>query len=98
MLGIYSQSTNHKEAAVSQLNQALKCTDDTDLWLYCAMSLALCYVPHAASSNSSKTQLLSIIDNVLPDKIQTQSTSLIAFAHYFKAVKFFFGSNLQLAQ
>lgn len=98
LLGIYALATSQRDAAIAQFNQALKVTQDTDLWTYCAMNVSLCYVANASTSASSKSQMMSIIENVMPEKVQTQSTSLIAFAHYFKAIKFYFANNLQLAQ
>lgn len=98
LLGIYALSTNFKDSAIAQFNLALKSTHDTDLWMYCAMNLALCYLSNITTSTSSKSQMLSIIENVLPEKIQTQSTSLNAFSHYFKALKFFVNNNFQQAQ
>lgn len=98
LLGVYSLAVNQKDAAVSHFNQATNSATDTDLWIYSAMNLSLCYMSMAAASSTSKNQLLTIIENFLPEKIQTQSTSLTAFANYFKAVKCYFSNNLQLAQ
>lgn len=101
LLGIYSLSVNNKDTALDQFNQCLKSTTDTDLWLYSAMSLALCQLTAFSSSPQNtniKNQLLNIIDNVLPEKIQTQNTSLTSFSHFFKALKYYLNSNYQQAQ
>jgi MAternally-affected-uncoordination protein len=101
LLGIYSLSVNSKETALSQFNQCLKSTNDTDLWLYSAMGLALCQLAAFSSSPQNanlKNQLFNIIDNVIPEKIQTQNTSLTSLSHYFKALKCFLSSNYQQAQ
>ena len=84
---------------VQQFNHSIKSTNDTDLWLYSAMNLALCYLASLGSNPSLKVQLLNIIENVVPEKIQTQNTALTAFSHYFKALKFFLETgNYQHAQ
>ena len=44
LVGIYALSVNLREVAIAQFNQSLQSTNDTDLWLYNAMSLALCYL------------------------------------------------------
>lgn len=98
LVGLYALATNLRDAAINQFNMSLKLTNDTELWLYCAMNLALCYLPNISVSASNKTQLLSIIENIVPEKIQTQSTSLNAFSNYFKALKFFINNNFQQAQ
>ena len=98
LLGIYSFSVNCKDLAISQFNQSLQSTNDTDLWLYNAMNLALCYLSSLTSNPNIKSQLLSILDNITPEKIQTQNTSLTALAHLFRALKLFLNSNYQQAQ
>jgi MAternally-affected-uncoordination protein len=100
LLGIYSLSVNMKENAVTQFNLCLKSTSDTDLWLYCAMNLALCYLANlnTSQSSNSKSQLLSIIDNITPDKIKTQNTALSSFSHLFSALKYYLTSNYSQAQ
>ncbi len=98
LLGLYSLSMNLKEQALSQFNQSLKHTSDTDLWLYNAMNSASCYLVSLKTNPNIKNQLLSLMENLLPEKIQTQSTSLTALSHYFRALKFFLNANYQQAK
>jgi MAternally-affected-uncoordination protein len=107
LLGVYSLSVGARDAALQQFNLCLKSTSDTDLWLYCAMNMALGYLAGmsattASSSTSSQQQakanLLAILDNILPDKVRTQNTALTAFSHYFAALKFYLSGQYQPAQ
>lgn len=100
LLGLYALSVNVKDSAINQFNICLKTTQDSDLWLYSAMNLALCYLEQqsANSNTSNKTQLLSILDNVINEKFQTQNTALIAFSNIFKALKLFLNSQFQQSQ
>lgn len=99
LVGLYSLAVNAKDSAIVQFNLALKTTKDTDMWLYSAMNLALCYLDSSACSNTTnKTQLLSILDNVINEKFQTQNTTLNAFSNYFKALKFYLNSQYQQSQ
>jgi MAternally affected uncoordination len=105
LVGIYALHMNMRDQAMLQFNQAIKSTNDTDLWLYCAMNLALCYmesmnssIDNTANYQHIKSQLLSVIDNVLPEKIDTQNTALTACSHFFKALKYFLGQNYQHAE
>jgi MAternally-affected-uncoordination protein len=98
LLGVYALATNCTDAAISQFNLSLKSTGDQDLWLYCLMNLALCHLPHMAVSATSKAQLLSILENITPEKIQTHSICLNSFSNYFKALKFFLNNNHLQAQ
>jgi MAternally-affected-uncoordination protein len=101
LVGVYSLSVNIRDAAVQQFNMCLKTTNDSDLWLYCAMNLALCYLAGVSSGSgaaASKSNLVSILENIMPDKIRTQNTALTAFSHYFSAIKFYLSGQYQAAQ
>lgn len=99
LLGLYSLSVNIKEVAINHFNLSLKMTSDKNLWFYSAMNLALCYLDGSVSSNTTnKTQLLSIIDNVVNDKFQSHNTALNAFVSYFKGLRFYLNSQYQQAQ
>ena len=96
LLGVYSLSVNIKDSAIQQFNICLKSTNDTDLWLYCAMNLALCYL--SGGGGGKTPQLMSVLDNVTPDKIRTKNTALTAFSHYLSALRFFLNQQFQPAQ
>jgi len=98
LLGIYCLSMNFKEQALSQFNQSLKSTTDTDLWLLNAMNSAVCYLNSISTNSTAKNQLLTIFENLLPENIQTQNSSLTAMSHYFRALKFYLNANYQQAK
>ena len=99
LLGTYCLSMNLKDKALTQFNQSLKATQDSDLWLLNAMNSAVCYFSSLSSSNpTAKNQLLSIMENLMPENIQTQNTSLTALSHYFRALKFYLNANYQEAK
>ncbi len=81
-----------------QFNQSLKNTQDPDLWTYNAMNSAICYLEMSKTNPNNKAQLMSILDNLLPEKLTTKSTSLTALSHYFRALKYFLSSNYQQAK
>ena len=62
------------------------------------MNSAVCYLELSKTNPNNKAQLMSILDNLQPDKLATKSTSLTAFSHYFRALKFFLNSNYQQAK
>jgi MAternally-affected-uncoordination protein len=98
LLGIYASSINQREMALTHFNQALKTSTDSDMWLYCVMNLAVCYLNSMATHPNSKNQFFSIVDNVTPEKIQTQNTALNSLSHLFRALKLHLNSNQQQAQ
>ena len=98
LVGLYSLSMDLKDQALAQFNQSLKHTSDTELWLYNAMNSAVCYMLLMKTNPNIKSQLIAIVDNLLPDKIQTQSTSLTAFSYYFRALTLFLNSNFKQAK
>lgn len=98
LVGLYALSLNLKEQALTHFNISLKNTHDTDLWLYNAMNSAVCYLESMKTNPNNQHQLLSIMDNILPDKITTKSTSLTSFSHYFRALKYFLLKNYPQAK
>jgi MAternally affected uncoordination len=98
LIGLYSLSMNMKENALKQFNIALQSTSDTDFWFYCAMNMAICYLGLLPTQPNTKSQLMGIIEKVLPETIQTQNTALTASAHFFRSLKFFLNANNQQAQ
>ena len=98
LVGLYALSVNLKEQAMTHFNISLKNTNDTDLWLYNAMNLALCYLESIKTNPNNQNQLLSIMDNLLPEKITTKSTSLTSFSHYFRALRYFLNKNYSQAK
>lgn len=98
LVGLYALSMNLKEQALSHFSQSLKNTQDTDLWLYNAMNSAVCYLESMKQNPGHKSQLMNIIDNLLPEKANTKSTSLTAFSYFFRALNFFLNSNYQHAK
>lgn len=98
LIGIYCLAMNLKDQALSQFNQSLKSTSDTDLWLFNAMNSAICYLNTMSTNPNIKNQLLSIMENLMPENIQTQNSALTAFSHFFRALRFFINANYQQAK
>lgn len=98
LCGLYCLSMNLKEQALSHFNQSLKTTNDSDLWLFNAMNSALCYLNSMATNPNIKSQLMSIMDNLMPESIQTQNSALTSLSHYFRALKLFLNAQYQQAK
>jgi MAternally-affected-uncoordination protein len=98
LVGIYCLSMNLKEQALSHFNHSLKSTLDTDLWLFNAMNSAICYLNSMSSNHNIKNQLLTIMENLMPENIQTQNSALTAVSHFFRALRFYLNGNYQQAK
>ncbi|ELT89360.1 hypothetical protein CAPTEDRAFT_151038 [Capitella teleta] len=85
LLGLYSMSMNCLEAAEAQFKTALRLTRETELWTFVSLNLGIVYL-----RSNRTTDLVSLLESVDPDRLDSCSHSLKASAYYVKGLQSFF--------
>ncbi|KAK3601195.1 hypothetical protein CHS0354_004395 [Potamilus streckersoni] len=85
LLGLYAMSMNCMEAAEAQFKTALRLSESKELSLFINMNLAIVYL-----RSGRQQELMSLLDRIDPDNLESRSHSLKASACYVRGLQAFF--------
>jgi len=93
LLGFYGMMMRNPIEAEKQFKSALAAVTDTDLWTNIYLNLAILYL-----QSGRDEQFYSLLERITPERLQSAASTLLAAAHFVRALQSFFHSRHQEAK
>ncbi|TRY67660.1 hypothetical protein TCAL_05258 [Tigriopus californicus] len=88
LLGLYAMSMNQMDWAETQLNAALRTSQERELWTFANLNLAIVYLRSRRDAD-----FVALLDRISPERLPSQSHSLQAAAFYIQGLQAFFAAK-----
>jgi len=88
LLGLYAMTMNLMELAETQLNAALRTSQERELWTFANLNLAIVYLRSRRDAD-----FMALLPRITPERLPSQSHSMQAAAYYIQGLQAFFAQK-----